>query len=331
MKMTQLSGSDLTVSQLAFGCWGVTTDMHWGPRDDNESVQAIHAALDAGVNFFDTAEAYGNGESESLVGKALANRRNKVVIASKVIPSSMKPDQIMAACEGSLVRMGTDYLDLYQLHWIDPEVPVSDSWGALVKLKEQGKVREIGVCNFGVGHLAEIETTDRPISNQLPYNLIWRAVEHAILPKCISENISVLAYSPLMHGLLGERYQVAADVPDGRARSRHFSSERSLTRHGEVGCEAATFAAIDAVRQIAKSLGRSTTDVALQWVVAQQGITCVIAGAKSSEQVKANVSTLSNPLPADAIEELNQATESLKHTLGPNPDMWQGLESSRYR
>jgi myo-inositol catabolism protein IolS len=331
MKTITLPGTDLTVSQLVFGCWGVTSDFHWGARDEAESVAAIHAALDAGVNCFDTAAAYGDGNSERLLGKALSGKRDQVVIASKATPGDMDPKRIPEACEETLQRLGADYLDLYQTHWANPDFPLADSWGALVKLKEQGKVRHIGVCNAGVGHMAEVCAVARPVSNQLPYNLLWRMIEHEILPKCRQQNLPVLVYSPLMHGLLSGKYRSAADVPDGMARSRHFNAERKLARHGEPGCEEETFTAIASIDEICRSLGLPMAEVALNWVAQQPGVTCVIAGARNPEQLTQNVATLDNPLPEDALKQLSEATDALNRALGPNPDMWDGGANSRFR
>ena len=331
MQTTVLSGIATPVSRLVFGCWGITTDSHWGTRDEEDSIAAMRAALDAGVNFFDTAEAYGEGNSEKLLGKALAGRRDQVVIATKMRPDSMKPEQIAPACERSLQRLGTDHIDLYQTHWADPQVPLAETWGALQELKQQGKVRAIGVCNAGVGHLNEVTTVELPATNQLPYNLLWRMIEREILPKCREMKIPVLAYSPLMHGLLAGKFKQAADVPDGRARSRHFNTERKLARHGEPGCEEATFAAISAIGKLCEGLGRSMADVALAWVAAQEGVEFVIAGARNPQQLAANIASLDNRLPDDAVEQLRQATAGLDEALGPNPDMWQGAEVSRYR
>ena len=329
MRQVHLPGSDLIVSQLVFGCWGIASDFHWRDRDESDSIASMEAAFDAGVNFFDTAEAYGNGSSEELVGKVFANRRDQVVIASKMKPDSMRPADVMAACERTLQRLQSDYLDLYQIHWVSPEVPVADTWEAMLRLKEAGKVREIAACNLGVEHLGQV--TPPPLTNQLPYNRLWRAIEHEILPECQKRQIGILAYSPLMHGLLADKYQTAAEVPDGRARSRHFNTERALARHGEPGCETETFGAIAAIRQISKDLGRSMADVALAWVAQQPGVSCVIAGARTPAQLRENVATLANPLPEATIAQLNAATEPVNRALGPNPDMWQGAAGSRYR
>lgn len=331
MNTTTLPHTDISVSTLAFGCWGITSDFHWGSRDESESLATIQAALDAGINFFDTAEVYGEGNSEQLLGKALAGRRQQVVIATKMLPDSMRPDQIPEACERSLRRLGTDYIDLYQIHWPNRDTPLADSWAAMLQLKEQGKVRAVGVCNHGLGDLSSICELEVPATNQLPYNLLWRAIEHKILPRCVDKKIGVLAYSPLMHGLLSGQYESADEVPDGRSRSRHFSTDRPMARHGEPGCEGQTFAALDAIREIAESLDRTMADVALAWVAARTGVTAVIVGARNPDQLAENIATLANPLSADAIARLDKATQSVNDVLGPNPDMWQGAGNTRYR
>lgn len=331
MEAIQLSNSDLVVSRLCFGCWGIVGDFHWGDRDHDQSVAAMHAALDVGVNFFDTAAVYGDGESEKLVGRVLSGRRDQVTIASKVLPDRMKPDEILRCCEESLTRLGTDYIDLYQTHWTSRETPAADSWDAMLKLKQQGKVRHIGVCNAGVSDLGDFSASEPPVADQLPYSLLWRAIEHDILPRCLDNSIGILVYSPLMHGMLADKYKTAADVPDGRARSRHFGSQRPLTRHGEAGCEEGTFSALAAISDVCRRLERTMADVALAWCLQQPGVSCVIAGVSSQEQLAQNVYSVDNPLPDDAVSELNKATSALKQALGPNPDMWEGSEKSRFR
>ncbi len=331
MKTVELPNTDLVVSRFCFGCWGITSDFHWGDRDHDQSIAAMHAALDAGVNFFDTAAVYGDGESEKLVGKVLSGKRDQVVIGSKVSPNAMKPGEIPRCCEESLERLGTDYIDLYQTHWTSRETPAADSWDAMLKLKQQGKIRHIGVCNAGVGDLGDFSQPEPPVTDQLPYNLLWRAIEHEILPCCLDNDIGILVYSPLMHGMLAGKYESADDVPEGRARSRHFGSQRALTRHGEPGCEEETFRALAAIADVCGRLERTMADVALAWCLQQPGISCVIAGATSPEQVAQNAYSFDNPLPDDAVSELNEATAALKQSLGPNPDMWQGAEKSRYR
>ncbi|MEM7012691.1 MAG: aldo/keto reductase [Verrucomicrobiota bacterium] len=333
MKQHAFPGSNIAVSELCFGCWGVASDFHWGDRVEDESIQAMIAAVDAGVNFFDTAPVYGDGASETLLGKVMSdnNLRDQLVIASKVRPDAMKPEQVVESCDASLQRLRTDHIDIYQTHWTDRSVPLADTWGAMQQLQEQGKVRQIAVCNAGVEDLDAILTFQKPFSNQLPYNLLWRMIETDIIPKCVENEIGILVYSPLMHGMLADKYQSSADVPDGRARSRHFTNERPLARHGEEGCEEETFAALEKIRVICKEAGRTMTDLALAWTVQQQGVASVIAGARNAQQLQENVEMLGNPVSADLIESLNAATADLQAALGPNPDMWDGGENSRYR
>ncbi|MGB0582583.1 MAG: aldo/keto reductase [Limisphaerales bacterium] len=332
MKQNPVPNTDLVVSQLCFGCWGVASDFHWGDRVEDESVAAMLAAVEAGVNFFDTAPVYGDGASETLLGRVMKENglRDSLVVASKVPPNRMKPEEIVAACEASLQRLQTDHIDIYQTHWTNRDVPLADTWDSLLQLQTQGKVRHVGVCNMGLGDLDEISPRQRPVTNQLPYNLLWRMIETEIMPRCRADNIGMLIYSPLMHGMLADKYRTAADVPDGRARSRHFTTERSLARHGEPGCEEETFAALDLIRELASQLDRPMSDLALSWIAQQDGITSVIAGARNADQLKENVAGLDTLLANDAVSQLNAATEKLKTALGPNPDMWDGGEDSRY-
>jgi aryl-alcohol dehydrogenase-like predicted oxidoreductase len=349
MKYVQLPQTDLSVSRLCFGCWGIISDQHWGDRDRDAALDAIQAALDAGINFFDTAAMYGMGASEQLLGTALAGCRDRVVIASKLAGNRMHPAEVPQACEESLRALDTDYLDLLQTHWTSREVPLSDTWEAMLRLQEQGKIRHAGVCNAGLGDLQTIASPRgcekigtgtlatagfpgfSPVTNQVPYSLLWRMVESEILPYCGEQNIGVLAYSPLMHGLLADKYRTADEVPPGRARTRHFGSHRPLTRHGEPGCERETFAALDAVRGICRELGRTMADVALAWCLQQPGVACVIAGAASGEQVRRNAASLEQPLPDEALRRLADATQALLDALGPNPDLWQSAADSRFR
>lgn len=336
MDFRTLSNTDLRISRLAFGCWGITSDNHWGQRNAADSIAAIDEALEAGINFFDTAEMYANGQSETLLGEAMKGRRDRFVVASKMRFDAMAKEELIESCESSLRRLQTDYLDLYQIHWPHPEVPLADTWGTMLDLKAAGKVREIGVCNFGVRDLSSVNAIERPVTNQLPYNLIWRAIESHILPTCIEAEVDTLVYSPLMHGLLADKYPTAADVPDGRARSRHFSSSREQTRHGEAGHEPLTFATLDRIREVVSSYGISMASASLGWLLSKPGVGSVIAGAKNGPQVQGNVKVfdelakLGQGRSAEMIQSLDEATDELKSALGSNPDMWQGREACRF-
>jgi aryl-alcohol dehydrogenase-like predicted oxidoreductase len=329
MQTYKLGKSDITVSALAMGCWAIAGDLVWGPQDEAESVATVHAALDAGVNFFDTAEGYSNGESEAVLGRALLGRRHEAIIATKVSRGNLSGEEVRQACEGSLRRLQTDYIDLYQIHWPRRTVPLTETLGTLERLREEGKVRAIGVCNFGMEDLADLLAAGWSETNQLPYSLLWRAIEHGIQQKCQEESMGILCYSPLGQGLLTGKYATPDEVPEGRRRMRFFSSERSETRHGDPGCEAETFAAIETIRGICDDIGQPMAKVALAWLFHQPGVTSVLAGARTPEQIHKNVQAVELTLSPDVVEQLTAATEEVKRLIGPNPDPWQS--ESRFR
>jgi aryl-alcohol dehydrogenase-like predicted oxidoreductase len=329
MKYKQLGKTDMQVSTISLGCWVFAGGELWGDQDDADSIATVNAALDVGINFFDTAEGYGNGYSEEILGRALVGRRDKAIIATKIGRGDLKSETVLEACEDSLRRLQTDYIDLYQIHWPRRNTPLEETVSVLEKLKEQGKIRAIGVCNFGVKDMGDLLSFKHPETNQVPYNLIWRAIEYEIQPQCVDEGVGILCYSVLAQALLTGKYASPDDVPAGRARSRHFSKNRELVRHDEDGCEAETFAAIDAVRQISKEINQPMANVAMAWLLQQPGVTSVIAGARTPDQIKRNVAAVDLELPPEIVKELNEATDGLKQALGPNPDMWQS--TSRYR
>lgn len=331
MRYRTLGQSTIRVSVVALGCWAFAGDSNWGAQEDADSIATVHAALDAGINFFDTAEAYGAGRSEEVLGRALAGRRQQAVIADKASDNHLAPEDLVEACERSLRFLGTDYIDLYQIHWPSRVVSLADTWAALEKLREQGKVRAIGVCNFGLGDLSDLGGVGHAESNQLPYSLIWRAIEYGIRDATQQRGMGILCYSPLMQGLLTGKFTAASQVPEGRARTRHFSKAWRGTRHGEGGCEEATFAAIERIRAISARLGQPMPCVSLAWVLAQPAVTAVLAGARKVEQLKENVDAAELILAADAIAELTAATEDVKRLLGANPDPYEGSARSRYR
>lgn len=330
MQYRMLGQTDIAISTVGMGFWAVADPVMWGAQDEHDAIAAVHAALDLGMNFFDTAEAYGDGTSEELLGYALGDRRDEAIIASKVSPQHLAPDDLIAACEASLRRLNTDYLDLYQIHWPNHDIPLADSFDALERLREQGKIRAIGVSNFGLGDLYDTVEVARIETNQLPYSLLFRAIENTIMPLCAENGIGVLAYSPLLHGLLSGKYASPDDLPPERQRTRHFSATRPQARHGEPGAEAELAAALDAIRTIADQCNMTMAQLALAWVAHQPGVTSVIAGMRNPQQVEQNAIASDIMLDGETIVALNRATAGLKAALGPNPDMWQGYMESRY-
>jgi aryl-alcohol dehydrogenase-like predicted oxidoreductase len=325
-----LGRTDIRVSPVAMGCWAIVGDATWGPQDEGEAVAAIHAALDAGVNFFDTAEGYGAGYSEQLLGKALRGCRDRAVIGSKVSPNHAGTyADLLRSCENSLLNLGTDRIDVYHLHWPTRHVPVHEVLAGLERLREAGKIRVVAVSNFGRQDLTELLACGRCEVNQLPYNLLWRAVEDEIAPICQAHEISITCYCPIAQGLLTGKFRSALEVPEGRARTRHFAGTRAQARHGEPGAEALTFATLAAIADIAAQVGQPMERVALAWLMSRPSVASVLVGARNAAQMTANAQALHVRLQPAALAALDAATEELKARFGANPDMWQS--NSRYR
>jgi myo-inositol catabolism protein IolS len=332
MEYIKLPNSELKVSRIAFGAWPIVGGFNWGPQDDKDSKAALRAAFEEGINFFDTAEAYGNGKSEELIAEVLYPYRDKIVIATKVSPQSFKYIDLKNSCENRLKILKTDYVDMLQLHWPNREVPVQETILALEDLKKEGKILSYGLSNFGKEDLKKaISGGAKPASNQLPYNLIWRAIEFDILPACISYNIPVLCYMPIMQGLLAGKFNTADEVPEDRARTRHFSSSRPQTRHQESGFEKETFDTIDKIRSLAGQINIPMADLSMGWLLAQEGVASIIVGARNEVQVKRNIRAMNISLSEEIRQELKEITDPLKEKLGNNADMWQGPDDSRIR
>lgn len=329
MQFRQLGSTDLTVSTVTMGCWGIVGGPMWGAQDEADSIATIHAALDAGITCFDTAEGYGNGYSEQVLAKALKGHRDEVVIASKAGSRNMAGPDVFQACEASLRRLETDVIDLYQIHWPSRSVPFAETVEALQTLQAQGKIRAIGLSNFGAGDLTDILPLGDFAANQLPYSLLWRAIEYDVVAQCQAAGMGILCYSPLLHGLLADKFKNVAEVPDGRARTRHFSPARSQARHDGPGHEETTFASIDRIREIAAAEGVTMAELALAWLLHQPGVTSVISGARQPGHISGAAQAADLTLSPATLAALDEATADLKAALGPNPDMW--MTDSRIR
>ena len=323
MKRRKLGRSDIEVSTICMGCWAIAGGAVWGPQDEQDALDAIAASLDAGANFFDTAPGYGSGESEELLGRALKGRRNNAIIATKLSRSDARKSDAIRACEDSLRRLQCDHIDLYQIHWPNRDVPFDETADALQTLVDQGKVRAVGVSNFGPEDLSAFCELLHPEADQVAYNLLFRAAEFELLPVCADNEVGVLTYSSIAEGLLAGKFASADDVPAGRARTRHFSNDREQARHDEPGAEAETFAATGRVREIADDLGLPMAQLALAWLLEQQPVASVIVGARNAQQAIQNAAAADIDLADSVVGDLNSATAALKDALGPNLDMWQ--------
>ena len=325
MEYKSLGTTDIKVSEFALGCWPFAGGKVWGRQDDDVSISTVHAALDKGITFFDTAEGYDDdSHSEEVLGRALAGRRDEAVIATKISPPHLVPSLVEQTCNASLQKLQTDYVDLYQIHWPNHDVAVEDSIAALLRLRDAGKIRSIGVCNFGVQDLNGALESAEIVTNQLPYNLLWRPIEVEIQATCLENNIGLICYSPLAQGLLTGRYHSADEVPDGLSRSRLFNNSRPLANHGEDGCESQAFLAIAEVIAIASEVGEHPAKVALAWVRSRLGITSLLVGARSPAELELNLPAFEYELPQGITERLTAATDPVKTKLGSNADMWSG-------
>ncbi len=331
MQYRKLSGINLDVSVIAFGAWQLGDVGFWGETDAAEAERTVHAALDAGITLFDTAEMYGDGESERVLGKALGSRRGDVMLASKVWPENCAAGALRKSCEASLRRLGTDYLDLYQIHWPIRNVPVEEAYAEMMSLQAEGKIRAIGVSNFGPADLSAWSAHADCVSNQVAYNLAFRAVEFEIVPACREQGVGLLAYMPLMQGLLAGAWDTVGDIPLMRRRTRQFSSTREGTRHSEPGCETELFEMLAGLRRIANELGASMADVSIAWLIAQPGVTTAIIGARRSDQLQRNLRGVSLEIPADVMSELDRISMPIKTHLGANADLWNSGDDSRIR
>jgi aryl-alcohol dehydrogenase-like predicted oxidoreductase len=328
MQYRRLGNSQLKVSTVSMGCWAIVGDDTWGAQDEKSALDTIKVAYNNGINFFDTAESYGNGYSEELLGKALKDKRQDVIIASKVKKKNLSAKDLKKSCENSLKRLGTNYLDLYYIHWPNSDVPFAETLGAMEDLKKEGKIRAIGCSNFGKNDFAKLMKKGRVEVNQLPYNLLFRAIESDIIELCRKNNVSITSYSSLAQGLLTGKFKSADLVPNGRARTRHFSSDRSDTRHSGPGFEDLTFKTINKIREISQKMGVGMAELSLAWILQQPGITSVVVGARNPEQITINARASNIKIPEDALKELTNVSNKLKEKLGNNPDMWQ--TNSRY-
>jgi aryl-alcohol dehydrogenase-like predicted oxidoreductase len=300
MRTRRLGANGPEISVIGLGAWEAGGDA-WGanPADD-DVVRAFHAAFEAGINWVDTAEVYGKGESERLVGKAVAGRREDVVVASKVAPSpegtGFAPEQVRAACDASLRRLDIDALDLYQLHWPDETgVPVEDTWGAMADLVTAGKTKAIGVSNFDQDLLERCLPIHHVDSLQQEFSML-ALDDRSLIRWCGEAGIGVVTYSPLGVGFLTGRYTRAdAEQIDDWRSENEWTTPEQLDE---------TFRVVDGLRSIAEGAGVSMSELALAWNIAQPGVTAAIAGSRSGKHLRANAAAGDRTLETEVLDEI---------------------------
>jgi aryl-alcohol dehydrogenase-like predicted oxidoreductase len=291
MKTRQLGNTDLHITPIGFGSWAVGGGGYqfgWGPQDDGQSIAAINHALDLGINWIDTAAVYGLGHAEEVVARALKDRSERPYIFTKCgrvwddrgeITGSLKAQSIRRECENSLRRLQTDVIDLYQIHWPDPDPEIEEGWATMAELKKEGKVRYIGVSNFNINQMRRAMEIAPINSLQPPFSLIESKIRKDILPFCQEHNIGVIVYSPMASGLLtgSMTRERIANLPDDdwRKRDPEFQQPR-LSRNLEL---------VEKLNEIAFMHNVTPGVVAIAWTLQHPGVTGAIVGARRPEQV----------------------------------------------
>jgi aryl-alcohol dehydrogenase-like predicted oxidoreductase len=317
MRERKLGNSGLTASEIGLGCMSMSGT--YGPSDDAESVAVIHHALEIGVTFLDTADMYGRGHNEEVVGKAIAGRREEVVLASKFgnTPEGVKgsPEYVQQACEASLKRLGVDVIDLYYQHRVDPNTPIEETVGAMARLVEQGKVRALGLSEAAPETIRRAHAVHPISALQTEYSLLYRDVADACLPTCRELGISFVAYSPLGRSLLTGSIHAPNDIPENDRRLAHprFQGE-NLEHNLKLAAK---------LEEMAKEKGVTPGQLALAWLLAQGEDILPIPGTKRRERLDENAAAGDTTLDAADLERLNDAmpTGSAAGTRYPEPAM----------
>jgi aryl-alcohol dehydrogenase-like predicted oxidoreductase len=328
MEYRKIGNSDLELSVITFGAWAAGGWM-WGGAERKDAVDAIRESFDLGVTSIDTAPIYGMGTSEEIVGEAIKGLpRDKVQVITKFglrwdlakgdfyfkskdnngkdidIYKYASKESIIVECENSLKRLGTDYIDLYQIHWHDKTTPIAESMEAVAQLIKQGKVKYAGVCNYDAEQLNEAQKYVPVVSDQIPYSMVKRGIEQETVPYCIKNNLSILAYSPLERGLLTGKLKPGHQFAEGDHRaSLYFFNDENITR---------TNAFLEKLKPIAASKNATLSQLVLRWTVEQPGITIALVGARNAEQAVQNAKAINVKLSAAEIDfittELNKLT-----------------------
>ncbi len=323
MDYTTLCGGELKVSRLSLGTWAFSGAKIWGESDEQAAINTVHCALDAGINLIDTAEKYGDGKSEEVVGRALEGHRSQAVLATKVYTDALHYDDVIAHCDASLKRLKTDYIDIYQIHWPNPDIPAEETFRAFEDLKKAGKIRFASVCNAGENCITELQQYGVAM-NQLPYSLVWRVAEKKIIPATEKAGVYVWAYSPLAQGLLTGKFRSIDDVPMGRRETRFYSGAWKQGRHNDPGFEKEIFAFLDTLADFCEENNCKMAEVAMNFLKAQERVGSILVGARSVQQLEQNIGSFESVMDAAALEDIVRRSDDLKAVMGDNADLWQG-------
>jgi aryl-alcohol dehydrogenase-like predicted oxidoreductase len=302
---------DLCIPAIGIGCWGMSDA--YGPADEKESIATIKAALAAGLRHFDTADVYGDGHNENLLGRALAGRRQDVFLATKFgfigdehgqVSVDGRPERVKVACEASLRRLGTDVIDLYYLHRRDERVPIEETVGAMADLVHEGKVRYLGLSEVSADTLRRASAVHPIAALQSEYNLFTRAIESTVLPVCRELGTALVAFSPLGRGLLTGKVKSRAELAEGDYR-------REIPRFSE-GNLAKNCALVDVLERMALAKDGTAAQVALAWLMAQGADILPIPGMKRQAHLQDNLGALKIQLTPDDLAQLSTFSEAVQ-------------------
>lgn len=322
MDYTLLNDGKTKISRLSLGTWAFSNAAVWGGCDDKAAHETVHRALDCGINLIDSAEKYGDGQAELVLGEALKGRRHEAIVATKVYSDHLHHDEIIAACEGSLRRLQTDYIDILQIHWPNEETPVEETFGTFEELKKAGKIRMVSVCNHGIECLEHVADYG-VVLNQMPYSLVWRLAEYQLSPVMESKNIPLWAYSPLAQGLLTGKFRTLEDVPVNRRANRMYDAKWGQGRHTDGGFEKEIFAFLDKLRALCSETGYSMSALALGFLKSRKIIGSILVGARNVRQLEQNIEAYETEIPEDVIRKLDEMSAELKGQMGENADLWE--------
>ena len=344
--MSRLGSSSISISPIIVGCWPFGCGEYWGEKSQQDVNNVVAAALDMGVNTFDTAEAYNNGESERSLGRALKGSRDKAVVISKISPSNCR--HVRRHCIESLKRLCMGYLDVYMIHWpintlsvkhftsneqiIESPPNIEDTCRQLDELMKEGLIRSIGISNFGRLQMDEMAATGIRVDvNELTYNIVSRAIEAKIAPYCMEHNISIIGSMGLQQGLLAGIYRTVDDVPKHQAHSRHFANFRGkeTSRHHEKGAEQEIFEVVNQLREIADDLNIPVAQLSIAWILKKPFITSTLVGTCNVKNLKMNVEACKLILPDEVEALIDKISLPTLKKLGNSPDYYEHRSKSR--
>ncbi len=322
MERRRVGRTEIEVSTIALGCWPMGGD-YWGDADDGESIRTIHRALELGVDFLDTAPAYGNGHSEEVVGRALRGRRADAVISTKASGAGHTEEELRRKLAESLERLHTDYVDVYFLHWPSRSEPLGAAIEALERMRADGMIRAIGVSNFDVSMLEMASKYGTVDILQPPYNLIWRFIEEDVLPYCVEHGIAICTYSSVAQGILAGAVRLDTRYPAGDMR-------RSSVLWKPENLGKCLYTA-ERVRALAKELGVTSAQLALRWLISQPGVTAALVGARTVAELEENAGVFGWEYSEQTAERLQEISDEVYRSMPYYYDMWENWTSWQKR